>query len=82
MTRKEIGDKLRGIMQASSQEEVDWSAVTEQSQIADLGFDSLSILDLVYDIQQGFGVEFEAEQLTAVRTVADLVTFLEQRLAR
>jgi len=82
MTRKEIGDKLRGIMRASSQEEVDWSAVTEQSQIADLGFDSLSILDLVYDIQQGFGVEFEAEQLTAVRTVADLVTFLEQRLAR
>ena len=68
-------------MSASSQEEVDWNSVTEESRIADLGFDSLSILDLLYDVQQAFELEFDAEDLTGIGTVADLVSFLESRLA-
>ena len=81
MTREEIGSKLRDIMKDSSQEAVDWDSFSEQSDITSLGFDSLSILDLIYDIQQSFNVEFEAENLADVQTVGDLVSFLEKQLS-
>lgn len=80
MTRLEVIEKLRMLMKKTSQKEVDWNAVVEQTDIADLGFDSLSILDLVYDIQQGFGLEFDAEELVGVRTVGDVAAFLENKL--
>lgn len=81
MTRDEIAATLRETMQDSTQEEVDWGTVTGATEIADLGFDSLSILDLVYDVQQAFSVDFEAEELTGVKTVDDLIGFLESKVA-
>lgn len=80
MTRQEILVKLREVMKSSSRAAVDWNAVTEDSEIPAIGFDSLSILDLVYDIQQAFGVSFDAEELTGIAKVGDLVTFLEKRV--
>ena len=68
-------------MKHSSREVVDWNAVTEESEIPAIGFDSLTILDLVYDIQQAFRVEFDAEELSGVLKVGDLVAFLEKRLS-
>lgn len=81
MTREQIAEKLRETLRTSSQEDIDWNNVTEQSEIASLGFDSLSILDLIYDIQQTFNLDFDAEQLTDIKTVGDLVSFLEQQIA-
>lgn len=82
MTREEIFKTLRDTMQDSTQETIDPAAVTEQSEITSLGFDSLSLLDLIYDVQQAFELDFEAEQLTSVKTVGDLVSFLEEQLAK
>ena len=65
----------------SSDTDVDWGAVTADTLIEKLGFDSLSILDLIYDVQQAFGITFDAEKLTDVRTVGDLADFLEAELA-
>jgi acyl carrier protein len=82
MTREEIIDKLRDEMKKSSTvDDVDWDAVTVDTEIETLGFDSLSILDLIYDVQQAFGLTFEAEKLTEVRTVGNLVDFLQKELA-
>jgi acyl carrier protein len=80
MTREEIVAKLREAMRESSTQEVDWDSVTESSTIESLGFDSLSILDLIYEVQQKFSTEFEAEQMVDIRTVGDLVDFLGQRV--
>ena len=79
MTQQQIIDKLRAMMRKSSQAQVDWDAVNAESAIATLGFDSLSILDLVYDIQQEFGFEFEAEELIGIKTVGQLAAFLEKK---
>lgn len=79
MTEQEIMSKLKAIMRRSSQIAVDWDAVAPATAIASLGFDSLSILDLVYDIQQELGVEFEAEQLARIKTVGDLIAFLQSK---
>ena len=80
MTRQELVEKLRVLMQKSSPRKVDWNSMTEQTDIVSLGFDSLSVLDLIYDVQRGFELEFDAEQITEVKTVGYLVTFLDRKL--
>ena len=80
MTDQEMLEKLRDAMRSSSQEDVDWNAVGENSSIESLGFDSLSILDLIYDIQQEFDLEFDAEELVTVGTVGELIGFLKQKM--
>ena len=80
MTRQEVTEKLRMLMKKSSPKQVDWDSMTEQTDIAAMGFDSLSILDLIYDIQRGFDLEFDAEEVTGVKTVGDLAAFLESKL--
>jgi acyl carrier protein len=82
MTRPEILAKLRALMKRSSQADVNWDNVNEQAAIESLGFDSLSILDLIYDIQQEFGLDFEPQKLVGVKTVGELAAFLEQSGAR
>ena len=59
---------------------MDWDAVTADTLIENLGFDSLSILDLIYDVQQAFGITFDAEKLTDVQTVGDLAERSEAEL--
>jgi acyl carrier protein len=80
MTDNEMLLKLRHVMKQSSPEKVDWDSVDMASTIESLGFDSLTILDLVYDIQQEFGIEFEAEGLATVKTVGDLINFLKSKM--
>lgn len=80
MTRQEIVVKLRTLMKKSSPKQIDWNSMTEQTDIVALGFDSLSVLDLIYDIQHGFGLEFDAEEVADVKTVSDMVTFLQNKL--
>ena len=80
MERQEIADKLRALMQRNSGIDVDWNAVTESNTIESLGFDSLSILDLIYDMQVEFNTDFEAEAMAGIRTVGDLLDFLSARL--
>lgn len=79
MTNDEILQRLRQVMKRTSQQKTDWDGVTEASAIAGLGFDSLAVLDLIYDVQQEFGVEFDAEEMTRVKTIGDLVAFLKAK---
>ncbi len=80
MIRNEILDKLRITMEESAPEPMDWESITEETTIGELGFDSLSILDLIYDVQQAFGIDFEAQELVNINTVGELADFLEEEL--
>ena len=81
MTYEEVLEKLRGLMKAASREAIDWDTVDDTAAIETLGFDSLTLLVLIYDIQQAFDLEFDAEELIDVRTVGELGAFLQERLA-
>ena len=78
--RDDVLQRLRSVMARTAQEPVDWSKVGPDAAIADLGIDSLAMLDLIYDIQQEFGLEFDPQQLVRVRTVGQLAAFLEERM--
>jgi acyl carrier protein len=80
MTRETILEQLRETMKDSSPEPIDWDTLNESTTIGSLGFDSLSILDLIYDVQQAFSVDFEAEALVNISTVGQLADFLEKAL--
>ena len=81
MSIEQIIDRLRKVMQGAVERPVDWSRVTGATAIADLGFDSLSVLDLVYDIQMEFGIQFDAEAIANVKTVQELAVFLRGHIA-
>lgn len=82
MTREEIVDKLCDMMKETCETDIDLESVSDETTIETLGFDSLSILDLIYDVQQCFDVEFEAEELVNVKTVGELASFLQTKLTR
>ena len=80
MERQEIYDRLGEILKESSASEVDWSTVNEETTIEALGFDSLTILDLLFDIDEKFDLETNAKDILEIGTVGEMVTFLAERL--
>jgi len=42
--------------------------------VADLGFDSLQILELIGELEDRFGISIPEDEVPAVRTVAQVVT--------
>lgn len=62
----------------SEQLEIPASEITYASDIADdLGADSLDVVDIVMSIEDTFGVEVPDEALENVRTVEDVVKYIE-----
>ena len=78
-SREQIRQRLEGVMEQSSAEDVAWSTVTDETTIESFGFDSLSILDLLFDLEQEFAIAIEAEEMLNIKSVGDLVDFLGER---
>ncbi|HCR30154.1 MAG TPA: hypothetical protein DIV79_09070 [Opitutae bacterium] len=68
--------QLRGILEESSTVEPDWDAFSTQSTIESLGLDSLTILDLLYDIEEVIGIHLEAKEVLNVTTVGEIIEML------
>ncbi len=80
MQREKIMQTLRNIVEQSTVEPIDIENITEDTTIGELGFDSLSVLDLIYDVQQSFGLDFEVQELVAINAVGELIDFLEEEM--
>ncbi len=77
--REQIRQRLEGVMEQSSAEDVAWSTVTDETTIESFGFDSLSVLDLLFDLEQEFSIVIEAEEMLNIKSVGDLLDFLGER---
>ena len=51
--------------------------VTLESNIKDLGLDSLDIVDLLMDMEEKYGIEFENEEMSSLVTVSDVIKAVE-----
>ena len=58
----------------------DYSHVTEDDSITNLGIDSLGLSELVGAMEEKLGVRVPEEQLVGVRTVKQLFELLERQL--
>ena len=47
--------------------------------IDDLGIESLDFVDIVVSIEKEFGFKVKREEITEVRTLDDLYTYIEKR---
>ena len=63
----------------SNQLEVEESVITPDSDLADdLGASSLDLVDLAMSIEDEFGIEVPDELIETVKTVGDVVKFIEE----
>jgi len=74
-----VFEKIKKII--SEQLEVDQSIIGESSSITgDLGADSLDLVDLAMSIEDEFDIELSDEALEKIKTVGDLVDYIEDRI--
>ena len=72
-----IFEKVRAII--CDQLELDEDVVTlDAVLLEDLGADSIDLADLVMTLEDEFDMEISDEELENIRTVADIVKFIEE----
>ncbi len=45
--------------------------------VEDLGLNSVSYFSIVFDLEEAFGIEIPDDAISGIRTVGDMVTYLE-----
>jgi acyl carrier protein len=75
-----VFEKLKGIL--SEQFEVDADTITLETDIVDdLGADSLDLVDMLMSLEDEFSIgEVPDEMIEKVRTVGQLVTYIEENI--
>ncbi len=76
-------DNLRQIMRSSAglEEHVDLASNIEDVEFADLGYDSLAVLELASQVQRHYGVRIPDEAVAEMPTPGKAVEFINKRLA-
>lgn len=54
--------------------------VSLQSNLKELGLDSLDVVDMLMDLEEKFGVEFENEEMMSFEVVQDIITAIENKI--
>lgn len=71
-----VFEKIRQIL--CDQLDIEEEDITMESDIAaDLGADSLDVVDLIMSIEDEFEIEVPDEQVENIRTVGDVVNYIE-----
>lgn len=71
-----VFEKIRAIL--CEQLDIDEDQVTMDSNIAeDLGADSLDVVDLIMSIEDEFELEVPDDQVENIKTVGDVVNYIE-----
>jgi acyl carrier protein len=78
MTRAELLDVFRST--ASEVAEKDLNGVSEDGVIADLGIDSLELLEVIGSLEQNLDVRIPDDQLVGIQTVGQLLALVERKL--
>ena len=78
MAKEEIFDKLKELVVDQLGVEED-EVTMEASMKDDLGADSLDLVDLVMSVEEEFGVKVADEDLENIKTVGDIVNYIEDR---
>ena len=52
----------------------------EASFVEDLGADSLDVVDMLMSLEDEFDVEIPDDEIEKIRTVGDLVTYIEENM--
>jgi len=74
-----VFDKIKSII--VDQLDADEADVTMEANIQDdLGADSLDVVDLVMNIEEDFDIEIPDEDVENIKTVGDIVKYIESKI--
>lgn len=74
-----VFDKVKKII--VDQLDVEEDKVTDAASITDdLGADSLDVVDLVMSFEEEFDIEIPDDQVEKIKTVGDIVKFIEEKV--
>lgn len=59
---------------------VDVSKLTETDPLTSLGLDSLDLVEIMLEIEEAVGVEFEGEEIAKLKTLGDVLKAIEEKL--
>lgn len=71
----------RLMQMAARRSGLDTQAIDPQAPFSELGIDSLSLAELLFDIDDAFGVDVDNNKLANLRCVNDLVALIEREIA-
>ena len=60
---------------------VNGKEVTLESNLKELGLDSFDVVDMLMDLEEKFGIEFENEEMMAFQGVNDIFKVIEKKTA-
>jgi len=80
MNREQITVRMKELLKKQPQLKTDVAVVSESTKLDQIGFDSISILDFMYDVEAEFGVETEIADLVKFVTVKDMLDYLQTKL--
>ena len=66
-----INDRLSGKLKGKE--------LTKESSFKELGIDSLDLVDLVFELEEEIGIEFEDEELLKLSTIQDLLDLIDSK---
>ena len=70
-------DKLKEIL--AEQLGVDEDSITAQTTSDDLGADSLDLVEAVMNIEEGFGVNIDDDEIENLKTVGDFLDYIANK---
>ena len=72
-----VFDQVRDMI--ASQLQVDASTITRESRLEeDLKADSANVMVMIYELESEFGIEVEDEVILQLKTVGDVVDYIEK----
>ena len=78
--RNETKNKVIDIVVAELK--IDKSKVTDAAQLTDLGADSLSLLEIIFQLEEQFGIEIPDEDAERMKTLNDVVEYVQIRRSK
>lgn len=73
-------DKIEEIKKLFA-EKVNVEAIDENMTLKELGLDSLDVVEMCLELEERYGVTFESEELSGIKTVGDLFSSLSKKLS-
>ena len=74
----EVSDKIRGLIEKRLQ--IPRDDITPDASLVDLGADSIAMMDLLMDLESGFGILIPDQEAANIRTVGEATSAVEKLL--
>ncbi len=82
MTRKEISEKLKAIIEPYSQDPSQFDGLSEKTDLLrDLKINSAHLVDIILDTEDEFNIEIDNETAESMHTMEDVLNIIEQKSA-